>query len=214
MRFADTIVFEDLSMTLEPGQRLGIQGPSGCGKTTLLRIIAGLEKPTGGQVIINGRVASSQDCLLSPAGRGIAMVTQNGALWPHMTIAENVLFGLWRLKRHAARERAFALLEAAGVAAVAQRYPHEISVGQARRVAVARALAPSSPFLLLDEPLTNLDEDSRQAVARLIRQELDGSGAALVLVTHNAEELDLLVEQAFSLHQYPEQNLHNISSMI
>lgn len=167
---------------------LAILGPSGSGKTTLLRLVAGLEAPDAGRITAGERVLSAPGRVVEPHRRGMGFVPQASALWPHMTVAQNVLFGLHGLPRDEARRRLEHLLERTGLSPLARRYPHQISGGEARRVALARALAPRPRCLLMDEPLTNLDGELRDALLDLIRDLVGETRASLLYVTHRPEE--------------------------
>jgi len=176
-----------------------VMGPSGSGKTTLLRLIAGLEPPDEGEIRLGGRLASSNNFLLPPYRRDVGMVFQSPALWPHMTVAENVRYGLKGIPRGAAKGRVEELLERMGIGELRNRFPGEISGGQARRVALARALAPRPRFLLLDEPLTNVEAQLKEKLILLIREEKEKHGATLVCVTHERSEAQRLAEQVVVL---------------
>lgn len=185
----DTVpVLDAFSLEIAPADRVVILGPSGSGKTTLLRLIAGLDMPDGGEILIDGQSASRPDWVLPPYQRDLSMVFQTPALWPHMTVAENIRFGLSRLDRDSAEQRTAELLAALGLKELAARYPHQLSGGEARRVALARALAPRPALLLMDEPLTNLNPDLKQQVLALIQSHLEQHHPTLVYVTHDAEE--------------------------
>ena len=181
---------KEVSFELWEGESAVILGPSGSGKTTLLRLIAGLEIPDGGEIYLNGRLASRRGWALPPHLRGIGFVFQTSALWPHMTVAQNILFGLHRLKREDARARLQELLDQTGLTEVAGCYPDQISGGQARRAALARSLAPRPRYLLMDEPLTNLDAETKQKMLELIKKTAGGPAISLVYVTHDAWEAE------------------------
>ncbi len=173
-----------LSLTLQPGELGCLLGPSGCGKTTLLRAIAGFHAPDSGALRLRGVDALA----LPPERRGLGFVFQDLALFPHLTLADNVGFGLHLLAPGARRERvaqALALLDLEGLA---DRYPHELSGGQQQRAAVARSLAPRPDLLLLDEPFSSLDADLRGRLRDDLRSLLKRSGIAALLVTHDQEE--------------------------
>jgi len=168
-------------------------GPSGSGKTTLLRLIAGLEIPDSGTITMDGRLVSSPDTMLSPSERSVGFVFQSGALWPHMTVAENIRFALGDLTPGEQEQRTRALMERMGILPLSCRYPDQISGGEARRVALARALAPRPATLLFDEPLTNLDRKLRDDLLRLIIESVRETGSRMLYVTHDeyeAEKID------------------------
>jgi len=197
--YGDVVAVDGVSLGVPDGCRLGIVGPSGSGKTTLLRLIAGLVAPDAGSIHIDGRCASAPGRLLEPHRRGIGFVFQRPALWPHLTVAQNVRFGLGRLGRDEAARRVGRLLEAMGIEGLADRRPAALSEGQARRVAIARALAPEPAHLLMDEPLTNLDADLKGRLVRLIRSAVADSGATLIYVSHDAGEVADLAERVVRL---------------
>ncbi|MEO1002476.1 MAG: ABC transporter ATP-binding protein [Cyanobacteria bacterium J06638_7] len=180
-----------VSFTLAEGELLALLGPSGCGKTTTLRMIAGLEHADAGSVHLRGMAITGW----RPERRGIGLVFQDYALFPHLTVAENVRFGLHRWPGRRAAGRCQEMLELVGLAALARRYPHELSGGQQQRVALARTLAPAPELVLLDEPFSNLDAamrvEMRQEVRRLLRQ----AGAAAILVTHDQEEAMVMADR-------------------
>ncbi len=181
---------DGLSLAVERGQILALLGPSGCGKTTTLRLVAGFERPDEGEIVIGDRVVADARRGLSvpPETRGVGVVFQDYALFPHLTVADNVAFGLQRLDRRARVERARAVLDLVGLGDFAARYPHELSGGQQQRVAVARALAPAPALMLLDEPFSNLDADLRAQMRDEVEKVLRGTGTTAVFVTHDQEE--------------------------
>ena len=198
-RFGETVAVSDLSLEVQPGEILSLLGPSGCGKTTTLRMIAGFESPTSGRVWLEGRDLTG----LSPQKRGMGMVFQNYALFPHLNVWDNVAFGLQsrgeRRDRIPARvERALQLVELAGFG---QRRVQDLSGGQQQRVAVARALAPEPPVLLLDEPLSNLDAALRERTRTELRVLLKRLGITAIFVTHDQEEAFALSDRIALLHQ-------------
>ncbi|MDB6177438.1 ABC transporter ATP-binding protein [Paracoccus sp. Z330] len=185
-RFGQFTAIPDLSMTIQPGELVTLLGPSGCGKTTTLRMLAGLESPTQGQILLGG-----QDVTRLPADRrDVAMVFQSYALFPHMSVIQNVAYGLEAsgLKPGPARERAEKTLSLVGLDGLAERLPAELSGGQQQRVAVARALVLEPQVLLLDEPLSNLDARLRRKVRTEIRDLQQRLGFTAVYVTHDQEE--------------------------
>ncbi len=177
-----------LDITVQKGHILALVGPSGSGKTTLLRLIAGLEQPDAGQVILSGNVVADHDQFLPPEKRRVGMVFQEYALFPRLTVADNVGFGLDAMTRSDRQERVLEMLAVVGLAGYTHRYPHELSGGERQRVALARALAPEPVILLLDEPFSSLDADRRLQVKEEVRGILKQLGATAIFVTHDQEE--------------------------
>ena len=180
------------SFRMEAGERVGIAGPSGQGKSTLLRLIAGLEHPQKGCIAMDGRTMASQDISLPPEDRQVGMVFQDYGLFPHMTVAENIAYGLHRLKRDARQQRVEAMLELTRMQNLSCRYPYEISGGQQQRVAIARALAPGPKLLLLDEPLSNLDAALKTEIREEMRELMDRTQATCLFVSHDLDDLKAL----------------------
>ncbi|WEL25971.1 ABC transporter ATP-binding protein [Haloferax volcanii] len=181
-------VIDDLSLSVEEGEILTLLGPSGCGKTTTLRLIAGLDRPDGGEVRLNGNVVSGGDTFRAPEERGVGVVFQEFALFPHLTAAENIAFGLKDLSESERDERVADLLDLVGLETQGDSYPDELSGGQQQRVALARSLAPEPAILLLDEPFSNLDVDLRVQMREEVRRILKEAGVTAVSVTHDQEE--------------------------
>ena len=173
-------------LTLERGTLTAVLGPSGCGKTTLLRAIAGFERLDAGTIVVSGRAVAGPGLHLPPERRRVTIVPQEQALFPHLSVAANVGYGI---RRGPERDRAvIAMLELAGMAGLGQRMPHELSGGQQQRVALARALAPEPAVVLLDEPFGSLDAALRDEIRSEVAAVLRGSGATSLLVTHDQEE--------------------------
>ena len=179
-----------VSLVIPDHAQLTLLGPSGSGKTTLLRLIAGLEIPDSGTITMDGRLVSSPACMVPPSERSIGFVFQTGALWPHMTVAENIRFALAGLKPEEQQQRTQSLMERMGILPLADRYPDQISGGEARRVALARALAPRPATLLFDEPLTNLDRTLREDLLLLIIESVQETGSRMLFVTHDEYEAE------------------------
>ena len=189
-------VVEDFSLTLPRGTVGCLLGPSGCGKTTVLRAIAGFEPLAAGEIRLDGELVASQAQTLPPEQRRIGMVFQEHALFPHLTVGENVAFGLRDLPSAAERaERVTQMLETVGLGGSAARYPHQLSGGQQQRVALARALAPSPRLLLLDEPFSNLDIELRERLGGELRALLNAAGTTALLVTHDQHEAFAIADE-------------------
>lgn len=181
--FGESQAIANVSLSLSQGI-LALLGSSGCGKTTLLRLIAGFEHPQTGSIEIAGRKVACRDRAIPPEKRHLGMVFQDYALFPHLTVAENVAFGLKKQQKDAARR----LIKLVGLTGLEQRYPYQLSGGQQQRVALARALAPEPSLVLLDEPLSNLDVQVRLRLREEIRDILKATGTSAVFVTHDREE--------------------------
>jgi iron(III) transport system ATP-binding protein len=181
-------VLRDVSLVAEPGEVLCLLGPSGSGKTTLLRIASGIERQTAGTLSLNGSEIAGPNIFLPPEERSIGLVFQDFALFPHMTILDNVRFGLTALSREEAKKEAMIALARVGLEDEAQNYPHVLSGGQQQRVALARALAPRPAVLLMDEPFSGLDSRLRDNVRAETMAILHESRATSLIVTHDAEE--------------------------
>jgi iron(III) transport system ATP-binding protein len=194
LQFAHTAVpaVNHITLELHQGEILGLLGPSGCGKTTLLRLIAGFAQPQSGTIVLAGQAVADRRHCLPPERRDIGMVFQDYALFPHLTVADNVAFGLRHPRRRLAaaqiRQRTQAAIAQVGLGDLANRYPHELSGGQQQRVALARALAPQPTLVLLDEPLSNLDIQVRVRLRQEMHAILKASGTTAVFVTHDQEE--------------------------
>jgi iron(III) transport system ATP-binding protein len=184
-QFGAVTAVSDAELCVERGEFLALLGPSGCGKTTLLRLIAGFERPDAGEVWLEKRLVAGGGAWTRPERRRVGFVFQDYALFPHLTVAENVGFGLPRRER---RGRRADVLELVGLAGYEQRYPHELSGGQQQRVALARALAPSPSLVLLDEPWSNIDPLRRHLMRDELGAILRAAGVTVLLVTHDREE--------------------------
>ncbi len=177
----------DITLRVRPGDFLTLLGPSGSGKTTTLRLLAGFEKPTSGRIQIGDNIVADDSHFTPPEARKVGMVFQDYALFPHVTVAGNIGFGL-RIGRAERDKQVWRLLDMIGLPGFAERMPHELSGGQQQRVALARALAPNPEVLLLDEPFSNLDTDLRVHIRNDVRQILRETGTTAVFVTHDQEE--------------------------
>jgi iron(III) transport system ATP-binding protein len=178
----------DISFELNAGEILVLVGPSGCGKTTTLRMIAGLERPDSGVVRLNDRVVASDSVFVPPEKRGVGMVFQDHALFPHLTVAENIAFGLRGRPPAEIKSTVGEMLHLVGLLPLSRRYPHALSGGERQRVALARALAPRPVVVLMDEPFSSLDADLRQEMREHVRRILKSMQATVVFVTHDQDE--------------------------
>jgi len=188
LHFGDNAVVKDVSFDVREGEMLCLLGPSGCGKTSTLRLIAGLERPDAGQIRINGQTVSSRQKLVPPHKRDIGLLFQDFALFPHLTVSENIAYGLSSLDRHETLRRMDELLERTQLRQHANKYPHMLSGGEQQRVALARALAPQPNLLLLDEPFSGLDTMLREQMGEETLGTLKELGITSVMVTHDPEE--------------------------
>ncbi|MFP5368820.1 MAG: ABC transporter ATP-binding protein, partial [Actinomycetes bacterium] len=183
-----TVGADSLDLNIPAGELVTLIGPSGCGKSTTLRLAAGLERPDQGIIRVAGEVVADKRRFAEPEKRRVGLVFQDYALFPHMTVAQNVEFGLDRLTRGERRARTGEVLDLVRLGHLAGRYPHELSGGEQQRVALARALAPRPAVVLLDEPFSSLDESLRAQVRRDTVATLKEAGTTGVLVTHDQTE--------------------------
>lgn len=184
----DSAVVDGVNFSVGNGDICCLLGPSGCGKTTVLRSIAGFHKLSGGQIELDQQVISTPSHSVAPEHRHIGMVFQDYALFPHLTVAENICFGLHKYSRAEKLRAVTELLELVSLTGLEQRYPHELSGGQQQRIALARALAPKPKLLLMDEPFSSLDVELRRGLALEVRSILKQQGVSAILVTHDQEE--------------------------
>jgi iron(III) transport system ATP-binding protein len=188
IRLGNRQILSDISFQVEPGRVLSLLGPSGSGKTTLLRIIAGLEQSDVGQVVIDGKTMSGEGVFVEPEKRGIGLVFQDYALFPHLNVLENVKFGLGTMAEKDAVEQARRTLSRVGLSRYEAAYPHQLSGGEQQRVALARALAPRPGILLMDEPFSGLDSRLRDAIREQTIELLRDTRSTVIIVTHDPEE--------------------------
>jgi iron(III) transport system ATP-binding protein len=203
---AQTPAVQKLSLTLHQGEILALLGPSGCGKTTLLRMIAGFESPQSGQIFLGESLVAMDGFCLPPERRDVGMVFQDYALFPHLTVRQNIAFGLKHRRLHPESKMRQThiireALERVGLSGLENRYPHQLSGGQQQRVALARALAPCPALILLDEPLSNLDVQVRLRLRQEIRYILKQAGLSAIFVTHDQEEALGIADQVVVMQQ-------------
>ena len=192
----ERIVADTLCLRVEAGETVAISGPSGSGKTSLLRLIAGLDSPDSGDIRLDGMPADGNRL---PHTRGISFMFQSAALWPHMSVAANIEFGLEEISGKQRTARVDQLLKHVGLASFADRSPSTLSGGEARRVALARALAPRRPILLLDEPTSNLDGELREQILQLIADECRANSTTVLLATHELPDAERLADRCLAL---------------
>ena len=199
--YAQRQIIADLSFTLPEGAIGCLLGPSGCGKTTALRCISGFEPIQTGAIRIGGEVVSRPDWMLAAEKRRVGMVFQDYALFPHLTVAANIAFGLRREARQSRQARVDVLLELVGLAGHADQYPHQLSGGQQQRVALARALAPRPRLILMDEPFSNLDVELRERLSLEVRDILKREATTALIVTHDQHEAFALADWVGVMHE-------------
>ncbi|MCZ6648558.1 MAG: ABC transporter ATP-binding protein [Thaumarchaeota archaeon] len=187
-RFLNRDVVKGLSFNIKRGELFVILGPSGSGKTTTLRLLAGLERPDAGEIFINDQMIAGRNFFIQPEARNVGMVFQEYALFPNLTVKDNIAFGLHKLEKIERQRIIERMLELVGLQDHINRYPHELSGGEQQRVAFARALAPSPVVILLDEPFSNVDADMRLRIRRDMQRILRKSNITAILVTHNQED--------------------------
>lgn len=192
-------VLDGVTLRVAHGEIVGILGASGSGKSTLLRLIAGLETPEQGSISLGEKTFVDERSEVPPADRGIGMVFQDYALFPHLTTADNIAFGLHRLKRRERKERLEDMLDLIQMTAFAKRYPHELSGGQQQRVALARALAPGPTLLLMDEPFSSLDAELKQSIRSELRAILRHAGTSCLLVSHDREDVAVICDRTLQV---------------
>lgn len=187
-RYGERAALDGLSLDIAPGEVVCLLGPSGCGKTTLLRVAAGIERPDSGRVLINAREVAGAERFVQPEDRGVGLMFQDFALFPHLTILENVAFGLKALPGAEARREALTVLARVGLERYAEQYPHILSGGQQQRVALARAIVPRPAVMLMDEPFSGLDVQLRESIQGETLALLRETRATTMIVTHHPEE--------------------------
>ena len=200
-RYGGHTVVDGAGFRLASGRIACLLGPSGCGKTTLLRCIAGFEDIAAGEIRVHGEIVSRAGQRVAPEKRRIGMVFQDYALFPHLSVEENVAFGLGRKAQPDAHPRVRQLLATVGLAGQGDKFPHELSGGQQQRVALARALAPRPELILLDEPFSNLDVGLRERLSLEVREILKREGSTAILVTHDQNEAFAMADEIGIMHE-------------
>jgi iron(III) transport system ATP-binding protein len=191
-----TPVIKDFTISINEGEMVGILGSSGSGKSTLLRLIAGLEMPTSGLIKIAGQTVVSNQLFIQPENRGVGMVFQDYALFPHMNVKDNIVFGLSRFSKKERQIRLNEMLELVQMKEFEKRYPHELSGGQQQRVALARALAPKPNVLLMDEPFSNLDADLKESIREELRLILKKANMTCIMVSHDRKDVEAICDRS------------------
>jgi len=190
-------IIQNINLEIEKSDRVAILGPSGCGKSTLLRLIAGLEKPNLGQITIDGTVVSTEKFVVPPEKRKIGLVVQEKALFPHLSVYDNISFGIKKnIDKKAITDD---LLELLKIDSLKNKYPHEISGGEQQRVALARSLAPNPKLLMLDEPFSALDKDLKGVLYEEISQVFSERGSTILLVTHDSQEAEIMTKKQMKM---------------
>ncbi|MEN5084801.1 ABC transporter ATP-binding protein [Bosea sp. TWI1241] len=200
-RFGELTALDDVSLSVAPGETVALLGHSGCGKTTLLRLAAGVERPSAGRVLLEGRDVSAPGRFVEPEDRGVGLVFQDYALFPHLSVLENVRFGLRGLGEAQAVTAAERAIARVGLAHLAGAYPHMLSGGEQQRVALARAVAPRPGVLLMDEPFSNLDRRLRDTVRDETMSLLQEIGATSIIVTHDPEDAMRVADRIVLMRQ-------------
>ena len=196
---ADTLILQDINLDISKGERVAILGPSGCGKSTLLRLIAGLEKQKTGLIKINNSEVSSENTFLPPEKRKVGLVVQEKALFPHLTVQQNICFGI-RDKRDkdSITQSLMGLLK---IDSLKNKYPHEISGGEQQRVALARSMAPNPSLLMLDEPFSALDVDLKNNLYEEISNLFSERNITVLLVTHDLREAEIMTTRQLKMEK-------------
>ncbi|MGL5379204.1 ABC transporter ATP-binding protein [Clostridium sp.] len=189
------LVIKDFSLEINEGEIVSILGASGCGKSTVLRLIAGLEEPTSGEIKIKDKVVVNDKVFLHPEERGVGMVFQDYALFPHLTVYENIKFGLHKISKDEQKKRVAEVLKLVNLEEYEKRYPYELSGGQQQRVALARAIAPKPSILLMDEPFSNLDSHLRGKIRAELKEIIKASNTTCIFVTHDIEDVNAISDR-------------------
>jgi iron(III) transport system ATP-binding protein len=202
-KYASVAAVKDVSLDLLSGEILSILGPSGCGKTTLLRLIAGLERPDEGRILIHGTEVSSLKKMVAPSKRGLSMIFQELALWPHMTVSGNIKFVMEKgnSTKDMLKEEIRGILKKVDLIGYEQRYPHELSGGEKQRLGIARALASRPLFLLMDEPFSNLDPLLKEDLQNVVISLKEDQQIGILYVTHHIDEALAMADRMAIMNQ-------------
>tara|TARA_Y100001935_G_C17207944_1_gene458558 strand:+ start:282 stop:932 length:651 start_codon:yes stop_codon:yes gene_type:complete len=195
---SDVLSVDNVNIEIHEGEKVSIRGPSGCGKSSLLRLIAGLEIPILGQIKLDGVIVSNKDHVLPPEKRKVGLVVQEKALFPHLTVGENICFGIKKEKNETQILKE--MLELFRIQELANKYPHEISGGEQQRVAVARSMAPNPKFLMLDEPFSALDNELKNSLYVDISDIFSTKNSTILLVTHDEKEAEIMTNRHLEMH--------------
>ena len=190
---------DNLNLTVNEGEKVSILGPSGSGKSTLLRLIAGLEKPQSGSISIKGNIVSTKDLVIAPEKRNLGLVVQEKALFPHLTVIENITFGI--KKKRDKDKIVLDLLTLFKIDHLSKKYPHEISGGEQQRTALARSMAPSPELLMLDEPFSALDHSLKEDLYSELNQIFNERKQTILLVSHDIKEAEALSERQINIKE-------------
>jgi iron(III) transport system ATP-binding protein len=200
-RNADKLTLQNVSLAIEQGEFVSILGKSGSGKSTILRVIAGLEVPTSGSIIVGEQTLVSDTCFVQPEKRGIGLVFQDYALFPHLNVADNVKFGLKKMSKKHKLEHLEEVLQLVDLAGYEKRYPYELSGGQQQRVALARALAPNPSLIMFDEPFSNLDADLQIQIREELRSIIKKANITSIFVTHDQSDAAALADRVIVMDE-------------
>jgi len=197
----NTEVIKDFDLEIKAGEIVAILGQSGSGKSTLLRLVSGLEMPNSGEIKINDKIVSNKEIFIEPEKREVGLVFQDYALFPHMTVGKNIMYGLKGKTKKEKIDRVNELLDLIDLKGINKRYPHELSGGQQQRIALARALAPNPALLLLDEPFSNLDTNLKSQIRNDLRLILKKANITSIFVTHDQVDANVLADKIVFLKE-------------
>jgi iron(III) transport system ATP-binding protein len=194
-------ILEDFELNIDKGQTLSILGESGSGKSTILRLLAGLEKPKKGQIVIGNKIVNNENTFVSPENREVGMVFQDYALFPHMTVFENISFGISNLSKKQRKQKVLETLTLVDLIDHKDKYPHQLSGGQQQRTALARAIVTEPQILLLDEPFSNLDTNLKNNIRESLKEIINVIGITTIIVSHDKLDALKLADQLIVLKE-------------